>query len=37
MYVILSVTGWIWAIVVLGYVLIRPAKKSMQITDEKHR
>ena len=33
MYVILAVTGWIWAAIVFGYVLIRPAKKPLQNLD----
>jgi hypothetical protein len=43
MYRLISVSGWIWAVIVFAYILIRPAKvsgqsaQSIHNTDEKHR
>jgi hypothetical protein len=44
MYRLISVSGWIWAVIVFAYLLIRPVKQSTQAMqkidsniDDKHR
>lgn len=44
MYRLISVSGWLWAVIVFAYLLIRPAKQSTppmhkieSNIDEKHR